>query len=799
MNPEDQLIDDLAQAVLDGDTVDWDTATPSAGSAKNLIRHLKVVATLAELHRGISVPRSAADSKSFDPPLETWGHLRVGERIGRGAFGVVYRAWDTRLDREVALKLIPAQSDTAAAAASTIIREGRLLARVRHPNVATIYGADRIDGHVGLWMEFVHGRTLEELLREGTRFEPGEVIRIGVELGRALAAVHAAGLLHRDIKAQNVMRADDGRIVLMDFGTGRELADEESDLTGTPLYLAPELFDGQPATIRSDIYSLGVLLYHLLTASYPVEGKTIREVREAHKQSAREDLRTTCPDVPARLARVVERATDPRPEQRYSTTEAFGADLHAAATRPRRGRWWSAAAILLTVAAIGLVSRREMDAILPAGDKPVIAVLFENEGVGINQDVTTGFNIEMVRQLGGIRGLSVRSAAPPSGDRDSPDDVKELGGQLGANLVLRGSMSQATGTLRVDARLVSVTDGVIHWTYGQDNDDLLAVQSQISEEIAGLFDFQPSVGRYQTDRVLYNMFLRGQSLMAQREVNSSDAAASIFWDVYSREQSFTPALAEWARSLSFRSRRVGQALDPKVPAAARTAVERDADLAEAHAAMGWVYAHELDWDKAKTSFSTALKLDPNLTTIHTDYVTTTLWATGDMKEALRVMTDAFAVNRNSLDVRKVLGHTQMSAGLQRDAIENFQWVIGQDPKYPEIHLELARAFMLDRQPLEAIRLLEARAKTLGGLFGLAYTMVDREDAKRLAAARLIGDRMFIYAGLNDFESAFGVLEELANSQPWHAAVLLNVPEMRMVRESTDPRVVALKKRLRQPQ
>ena len=146
--------------------------------------------------------------------LETWGHLRICERIGRGAFGEVYRAWDTRLDREVALKLMPVALAAGAEAASSIIHEGRLLARVRHPNVVTIYGADEIDGYVGLWMELVPGRTLEDLLRDGQTFEPGEVAHIGLESARALAAVHAAGLLHRDIKAQNVLRQEDGRIVL---------------------------------------------------------------------------------------------------------------------------------------------------------------------------------------------------------------------------------------------------------------------------------------------------------------------------------------------------------------------------------------------------------------------------------------------------------------------------------------------------------------------------------------------------------------------------------------------------------
>ena len=151
------------------------------------------------------------------------------ERVGEGAFGEVYRAWDTRLDREVALKLLRRQDWSHAGDASAVIDEGRMLAQVRHPNVVTVHGADRIAGRVGLWMEFIHGRTLEQLLHERGPFGAGEATLIGLDVCRALSAVHRAGLLHRDIKAQNVMREDGGRIVLMDFGTGLEHTSGSND------------------------------------------------------------------------------------------------------------------------------------------------------------------------------------------------------------------------------------------------------------------------------------------------------------------------------------------------------------------------------------------------------------------------------------------------------------------------------------------------------------------------------------------------------------------------------------------
>jgi serine/threonine protein kinase len=262
-----------------------------------------------------------------------WSHLRLVERIGRGAFGEVYRAWDTRLDREVALKLLPGDRSSGNRAASSIIHEGRLLAKVRHPNVVTIYGAEQIGDQIGLWMEFVRGHTLEQILDHRKVVSATEAVDIGLELCRAVSAVHGAGLLHRDIKTRSVMQAEDRRIVLMDFGTGRELDDGAlSDLAGTPLYLAPEVLHGQQATVRSDIYSLGVLLYHLVTGSYPVQARTVREVRRAHERGERTAVQTARSDVPSKLARVIERAIVARPEQRYESADALCADL--AALRP---------------------------------------------------------------------------------------------------------------------------------------------------------------------------------------------------------------------------------------------------------------------------------------------------------------------------------------------------------------------------------------------------------------------------------------------------------------------------------
>ena len=349
-------VDDIAGSILDGADVDWPEVESDADdSDRDILRQLRLVSSVAAVHRGLAATRSVPTTHAIGLPFR-WGPLDVIEHIGRGSFGDVYRAWDRQLDREVALKLLT-ESATAIDRPSDIVEEGRLLARVRHPNVVTIYGAARVDGRVGLWMEYVRGRTLEQRLASNGPLAPADVVSIGRDLCNALAAVHAAGLLHRDIKAHNVMVDESGRVVLMDFGTGREQradVDEASDLTGTPLYLAPEVLDRQPARPRSDVYSLSVLLYHLLTGTYPVVGTTAADIRDKHRAADPVDLRHRRPDVSAALDRSIGRGLSTDPRRRYATAVELSTALAGSSTSRRRLFQISATALLLLAVWAGL-------------------------------------------------------------------------------------------------------------------------------------------------------------------------------------------------------------------------------------------------------------------------------------------------------------------------------------------------------------------------------------------------------------------------------------------------------------
>src|ERR1043166_1699372 len=324
----------LAESVADGTSIDWDAIekdTPPEDRA--FLKQLSVLARLSEIHRTLDEPAAplpvAARRSQSAPAIGTWAHLTLLERLGGGTFGEVYRAWDRQLEREVALKLLKG-SGADDPETSRITREGRLLARVRHPNVITVHGVDVHEGRVGLWMELLRGQTLEQQLHTRGKFSAREAALVGIDLCRALAAIHAASLLHRDVKAENVIREEGGRIVLMDLGTGREIDPLRRglpDFAGTPLYLAPEIFDGAAASAATDVYSLGVLLYHLVTGSYPIRATTVEELKEKHANASPVRLRDARADLLTGFVAVIDRAIARDPKDRYPTAGALEADL----------------------------------------------------------------------------------------------------------------------------------------------------------------------------------------------------------------------------------------------------------------------------------------------------------------------------------------------------------------------------------------------------------------------------------------------------------------------------------------
>jgi serine/threonine protein kinase len=346
------LIDRVAQDLAAGRDVDWDAAYAAADhtAEREQLESLRLVHQIARAHRVIAESTGVDDAHTTvaapsptesapDPAREVWGRYRLVQEVGSGTFGRVFKATDTALNLDVAIKILHRHVDDELLK-ERLLNEGRTLARVRHDNVVRVLGVEFNGNRVGLCTEFIRGETLEQEVRARGTFSQAQAVEVGSAICRALSAVHRAGFLHRDVKARNSMRErDTGRIVLMDFGTGRDLHDELASngvgMAGTGIYMAPEVLLGAPASFSSDTYSVGVVLYHVLTGAYPVEGNSLAALKEAHRDGLRTPLGVRRPDLPSSFVRIVEQALAPKSE-RYATPAALGDALEKASAD--RGR-----------------------------------------------------------------------------------------------------------------------------------------------------------------------------------------------------------------------------------------------------------------------------------------------------------------------------------------------------------------------------------------------------------------------------------------------------------------------------
>jgi serine/threonine-protein kinase len=655
----------------------------------------------------------------------------------------------------------------------------------------------------------VRGRTLDQLLSDRARFSAEEAAAIGIEICQAVAAVHAAGLLHRDIKAPNVMRADDGRIVLMDFGTGRDADDTgASDLTGTPLYLAPEVLAGAPATRQSDIYSIGVLLYHLVTGAYPVRGASVAELRRAHERGARVALREARPDLPARLTRAIDRAIDPRPDRRHESVASLGAALQTARRWPRR-RWLQIAAamgVLLAGAWWGTRGTRSTPApILAADERPLIAVLpFRNDGAAETDLFVEGLTYEIRRRLSAIGGIRVTSGAALTAT-DRVNQGSNLAGPPAPSFVLEGSVLRSGDALRVHAELVRA-DGNVLWRDKFDRRfaDVFAIQDDISRAIVTELKLTlgPEPRRYVTHPQAYEPYLRARALM-QRAGPGALEVIRLLEEAIAADPGYAPAHAALASAIAKRTYAFPNPDPTNVPPdvanatirpAAMRAIELDPLLAEAHAAMGIVHSSALDWTGAVLAFRRALQLDPGQTSVYADFVLSTLWPLGRVEESRDWLAHAVELDPQSPFLWRLYARMQVLTHAPADALESLERVVELDPAFG-LGFQRVEALVFAGRIPEAIALMEAGGEGLLGVLGYAYAVSGRRsDAAALAArsADFPQRQVMIFAGLGDADRTFEALDRLAAINARRALCYTTYPELAALRG--DPRMAAFRLR-----
>ncbi|MCA9727539.1 MAG: serine/threonine-protein kinase PknK, partial [Candidatus Eisenbacteria bacterium] len=355
---ETESLERVAELVAGGGDVDWARILgDSDGGLRAPLQNLLRLQRLAESCRSVMTPFVADrsdGSRDLDrhPPrpdepdratheteapgeIFRWGHLRARKKVGSGSFGDVYLAWDPTLEREVALKL---RRDTRGVARgwNEHVDEARRLARIRHANVVAVYGVEEHEGRPGFWTEFVRGETLEERLERDGALPLAELVGIARNLASALSAVHDAGILHGDIKAANIVLEPSGRAVLMDFGAGASRAPKSEARSrrraGTPLVMAPELWDGLSANVATDLFAFAVLLYRMASGRYPFEAKSHAGLERSIRSGEHVPIRELRPELPQELARLITKNLSVDPSSRSQGMAQMEAELRMAAT-----------------------------------------------------------------------------------------------------------------------------------------------------------------------------------------------------------------------------------------------------------------------------------------------------------------------------------------------------------------------------------------------------------------------------------------------------------------------------------
>lgn len=362
----------LSDAIADGAPIDWTAALQATPEHARELANLHRLESLRVAFSGVNFARRtvSGDMGAVEPPAR-WGHLVVQKLLGTGAFAEVYVAYDPQLDTRFALKLL--KPNRIASERARFLWEARRLAQIRNPHVVRAHGFDEHDGRPGLWMDLLNGQDLEGLLTARGRIGWREATVIGTEMCRALAAIHAKGIAHGDLKAANVVQDDDGLHVLTDFGAAAQRGPAgllQSSPCGTPLTTAPELYVSQsPPTAAGDLYSLGVLLYRLVSGLYPVEAADEEELIDKHERGEHVLLRDRNANLPVSFVQCVEQALERDPKRRFPSAGRMEESLLlllkpeprwlellqrvTAALTPRR-RLFALAAAVIVIALLGI-------------------------------------------------------------------------------------------------------------------------------------------------------------------------------------------------------------------------------------------------------------------------------------------------------------------------------------------------------------------------------------------------------------------------------------------------------------
>jgi len=647
---------------------------------------------------------------------KTISRYRVVGPLGAGGMGVVYRAHDERLGRDLALKILPPETMADESARVRFTREARLASSLNHPHIAHIYEVGEDGGHLFIAMELIEGRPLRELIPpEGLPVE--SVVAHAIPIADALAHAHERGVIHRDLKSANVMVSSGGWVKVLDFGLAKRIEEETGGLSrtdmnltstgmvlGTPNYLPPEILLGARADARSDVWALGVVLYEMTTGKLPFVGASVSDLAHAIVHATPTPMSGR---VAVGLRAVIERCLAKRPEDRF----ANGAQVRAALENLRSGRprsssslarrlWIPAGVLLLALAgalatSFGGLGKRNAARSAPA--PPAIGSLavlpLANLSGDPNQEYfADGMTEELITDLASIRTLKVISRTSVMPFKGSQKSLREIARELDVDAVVEGSVMRAGDRVRISAQLIEGDTDQHLWarSYERDFVDVLALQSEVARDIAQEIKLQLTPresGRFaerrQVNPEAYDLYLKGRfqwSKMTEEGVRQAIGS-------FEKAQALDPGDARYASALADAHLVLIQVMGslstkegmPKVKEYAQQALAADDESAEAHASMGAaLFFGDWSFAEAERHMKRAIELNPNYSTGHLIY-SVLLVVTGRFDEAMEH--DRLAIE---LDPLALLPHwsatmTFFSARRFDDALVQAQRTLELDP------------------------------------------------------------------------------------------------------------------------
>ena len=694
---------------------------------------------------------------------QTVSRYLIVEKIGAGGMGVVYRAHDERLDRDVALKVLPAGTFRDEAARKRFRKEALALSKLNHPNIATIHDFDSQDGVDFLVMELISGTTLSHKLHDGGLSEK-EVTSLGLQIASALEEAHEHGIVHRDLKPSNIFVTPKNQVKILDFGLAVLLKPEEagdvtlsdSDVTGisgTLQYMAPEQLLGKPADIRSDIYAVGTILFEMATGQRPFEEKLSTALSNdiIYKQPPRPTAMRQ--SLSPRLEDIILKCLEKTADDRYQSAKELAVDLRrlsspttgvVAPVQPgRKGiqRWQIILALSLVLIAAGVLLVRYH--FLGAHNQPIdsLAILpFENAGGNPDAEyLSDGLTESLINSVSQLPNLKVIARSSVFRYKGKAVDPSAVGRELSARAILTGRIVERGDDLSVSAELTDTLDNRHIWgeQYNVKLTDLLAIQQKISNEIssnlrsrlAGKEDTtQPK--QYTNNADAFQLYLKGRFYSDQATVAGVQRGVEYFHQAIEKDPRYALAYVGIANAYFLLSSQFSSPREamPKVKEAATKALQIDQSLAEAHTLLGLVNAfYDYDFPSAADQFKRGVELDPGSASAH-QWRGYFLIAMAQQQEALDELTKAKELDPLSDTVSLLLSVSYLFSRQYDQSIDQSKKMIAAEPdfwwghfllgwaeaetgKYDEAIQALTRATQLDASPYPTAYLGYADARS----------------------------------------------------------------------------------------